>query len=127
MMVCLTDEPLVLTIKLADRLHNMRTCHALKPDKRAAVAIETLEVWCSLAEQLGMFPLKVRSGAPSSSAATLEWTCGHEAHPLPVSAMPALLRVPALSSGLFGWSLLVSTAALQRPLRSAEPTVVPAG
>ena len=59
MMVCLTDEPLVLTIKLADRLHNMRTCHALKPDKRAAVAIETLEVWCSLAEQLGMFPLKV--------------------------------------------------------------------
>ena len=58
-MVCLTDEPLVLAVKLADRLHNLRTCHVLAPDKRAAVAIETLEVWCSLAEQLGMFPLKV--------------------------------------------------------------------
>ena len=98
MMVCLTDEPLVLTIKLADRLHNMRTCHALKPDKCAAVATETLEVWCSLAEQLGMFPLKVRAGAPSSSVPTPERPGCHQSHPLPASAEPALLRAQVLGA-----------------------------
>ena len=59
MILCLVDEPLVLAVKLADRLHNMRTCHALRPDRRIAVATETLQVWCGLAERLGMFPLKV--------------------------------------------------------------------
>ena len=59
MILSLVDEPLVLAVKLADRLHNMRTCHVLKPDRQAALATETLQVWCGLAERLGMFPLKV--------------------------------------------------------------------
>ena len=75
-MVCLTDEPVVLAVKLADRLHNMRTCHALAPDKRAAVAWETLEVWCSLAEQLGMFPLKVRHHDADQSRDLHFWALG---------------------------------------------------
>ncbi|KAK9787997.1 hypothetical protein WJX73_010236 [Symbiochloris irregularis] len=58
MILCLVEEPLVLVVKLADRLHNMRTCHVLKPDRRTALATETLQVWCGLAERLGMFPLK---------------------------------------------------------------------
>ena len=37
--------------------------HALRPDKQRAVATETLQVWCSLAERLGMFALKARSPA----------------------------------------------------------------
>ena len=57
----MVSEPLVLVIKLADRLHNMRTVFALKRDKQKAVATETLQVWCSLAERLGMMVLKVRS------------------------------------------------------------------
>ena len=59
MLVLMSDEPLVIVVKLADRLHNMRTTYALAPNKRRAVAMETLEVWCSLAERLGMFAIKV--------------------------------------------------------------------
>jgi (p)ppGpp synthase/HD superfamily hydrolase len=53
---------LVIVIKLADRLHNMRTVYALSPEKQAAVAAETRAVWCSLAERLGMFAIKVAGG-----------------------------------------------------------------
>ena len=59
----MVSEPLVLVIKLADRLHNMRTVFALKKDKQKAVATETLQVWCSLAERLGMMVVKVLTQA----------------------------------------------------------------
>lgn len=55
------EEPLVLLIKLADRLHNMRTVFALMPEKRQSVARETEELFCTLAERLGLFALKVKS------------------------------------------------------------------
>lgn len=58
MIVTMVSEPLVIVIKLADRLHNMRTVYALEPDKQRAVAEETQKIWCSLAERLGMFALK---------------------------------------------------------------------
>jgi len=58
LILSMVDEPLVILIKLADRLHNMRTIYALKPAKQRAVAQETLSVWCNLAERLGMFALK---------------------------------------------------------------------
>ena len=58
MIVTMVSEPLVIVIKLADRLHNMRTVYALAPDKQRAVAEETQRVWCSLAERLGMFAIK---------------------------------------------------------------------
>lgn len=58
MIVTMVSEPLVIVVKLADRLHNMRTVYALAPDKQKAVADETRRVWCSLSERLGMFALK---------------------------------------------------------------------
>ncbi|EIE19205.1 hypothetical protein COCSUDRAFT_59689 [Coccomyxa subellipsoidea C-169] len=58
MILAMVDEPLVLVVKLADRLHNMRTVFALRPDRQRAVALETMQVWCSLAERLGMYSLK---------------------------------------------------------------------
>ncbi len=58
MILTMVSEPRALVVKLADRLHNMRTVWALPPDKAAAVAEETRRVWCSLAERLGMFALK---------------------------------------------------------------------
>ena len=58
MVVASVDEPLCLVIKLADRLHNMRTAWALPLSKREAVARETLRTWCPLAGRLGLFALQ---------------------------------------------------------------------
>ncbi|KAF4399003.1 hypothetical protein G4B88_023597 [Cannabis sativa] len=58
MLLGMVDDPRVVLIKLADRLHNMRTIYALPPQKAQAVAKETLAVWCSLASRLGLWALK---------------------------------------------------------------------
>lgn len=53
-------DPLILAVKLADRLHNLRTIYALKPEKQRTVALETQKIFCTLAERLGLFSLKVK-------------------------------------------------------------------
>lgn len=58
MLLGMVDDPRVVLIKLADRLHNMRTMYALPPSKAQAVAQETLAIWCSLASRLGLWALK---------------------------------------------------------------------
>ncbi|KAJ3680683.1 hypothetical protein LUZ60_016961 [Juncus effusus] len=58
MLLGMVDDPRVVLIKLADRLHNMRTIYALSVPKAQAVAQETLAVWCSLASRLGVWALK---------------------------------------------------------------------
>ncbi|PON62440.1 RelA/SpoT family [Trema orientale] len=58
MLLGMVDDPRVVLIKLADRLHNMRTIYALPLQKAQAVAKETLAVWCSLASRLGLWALK---------------------------------------------------------------------
>ncbi|KAI0502245.1 hypothetical protein KFK09_017192 [Dendrobium nobile] len=58
MLLGMVDDPRVVLIKLADRLHNMRTIFALSMPKAQAVAQETLAVWCSLASRLGLWALK---------------------------------------------------------------------
>ncbi|MCL7045548.1 hypothetical protein MKW94_014868, partial [Papaver nudicaule] len=58
MLLGMVDDPRAVLIKLADRLHNMRTIHALSSPKAQAVAQETLAVWCSLASRLGVWALK---------------------------------------------------------------------
>ena len=72
LILTMVDEPLAIVIKLADRLHNMRTVWALKPGKARAVATETLRVWCSLAERLGIFALKARLLLEPSGFSTFE-------------------------------------------------------
>eukprot|EP00258_Populus_trichocarpa_P023451 XP_024439470.1 uncharacterized protein LOC18104289 isoform X1 [Populus trichocarpa] len=58
MLLGMVNDPRVVLIKLADRLHNMRTIYALQPSKARAVAEETLLIWCSLASRLGLWALK---------------------------------------------------------------------
>lgn len=60
MLVATTDDPRVIIIKLADRLHNMRTLAALRPDKRIRKAKETMDVYASIAGRLGLFYFRMQ-------------------------------------------------------------------
>jgi GTP diphosphokinase / guanosine-3',5'-bis(diphosphate) 3'-diphosphatase len=59
MLLAMVDDVRVVLVKLADRLHNMRTLHYLRPDKRKRIAQETIDIYAPIAHRLGMG--KVRS------------------------------------------------------------------
>src|SRR6185312_1803696 len=70
MLLAMVDDIRVILVKLADRLHNMRTLHHLPEERRTKIAQETRDIYAPIANRLGMS--KVKNEIEELSARDLE-------------------------------------------------------
>ncbi len=99
MLVATGNDVRVMSIKLADRLHNMRTLGVMRPDKQVRIATVTRDVLIPLAERLGVQALKTELEDlvfavlhPEEYAETRELMRAHAARPDPLAAVAAKVR-----------------------------------
>ena len=81
LLIATSQDARVLIIKLMDRLHNMRTLHHVRPEKRLRIALETLDIYAAIAHRLGMGVVRRE----------LEDLAFEHAHPQEYAATRALL------------------------------------
>jgi len=58
MLLTINEDPRVIIIKIADRLHNMQTMDSMRPDKQVKISSETLYIYAPLAHRMGLYNIK---------------------------------------------------------------------
>ena len=107
MLLAMVDDVRVVLVKLADRLHNMRTLQYLKPEKRQRIAQETLDIYAPIAHRLGMGKLR----------GELEDLSFQHLHPEDYHALVAQLEARRTEHEAF---LQATQAVLEEKLREAD-------
>ncbi|MDL2315867.1 bifunctional (p)ppGpp synthetase/guanosine-3',5'-bis(diphosphate) 3'-pyrophosphohydrolase [Desulfovibrio sp. OttesenSCG-928-A18] len=86
MILAMNEDMRVLFVKLADRLHNMRTLQYMKPEKQHRIAQETMDIYAPLANRLGLHRVKLeledlsfRYIAPEAYNLVADWIERHRA------------------------------------------------
>ncbi|MEU4213481.1 HD domain-containing protein [Streptomyces sp. NPDC026206] len=109
MLVATGNDVRVMSIKLADRLHNMRTLGVMRPEKQARIAKVTRDVLIPLAERLGVQALKTELEDlvfailhPEEYTRTRDFVLAHAGRPDPLEATAASVRAVLREAAISG-------------------------
>lgn len=108
MILAMNEDMRVLFVKLADRLHNMRTLGIMRPDKQRRIGQETMDIYAPLANRLGLHRIKLeledlsfRYIQPDAYAQIAEWLEAHRADDEEyIKSVIAILRNTMAKNGI---------------------------